>query len=196
MENLDHDKYLNKPRTEIRRKKNEMTSEEHIKTLLKTSPSGHMATVHDGQPFLIPFIYVYVEEDHAVYFHGAHLGRTRANIELNPNACFNVTRLGRVLPAQTITEFNIEYQSVTIFGKASRIDDTTERERILVLLSEKFAPHLEYGVDYPNLPEKDILSTAIFKISIEEWSGKHNLKEGEFPDAYNFPFTPEEENKK
>ena len=147
------------------------------------------------EPFLIPFIYTYVEEDHAVYFHGATVGRTRANLELNPNVCFNVTDFGRVLPAESIIEFNVEYRSVTVFGKASRIDDTAERERILIFLSEKFAPQLEYGVDYPALSAEDIKSTAIFKIDIEEWSGKENIEAPDFPGAFTYPNFPTKENK-
>ncbi len=196
MKKPNHQKHLDKPRTEIRYKKNRMKDEAQIKALLRSSPFGSLASTHADQPFLTPLIYVYIEEDHAVYFHGAPVGRTRSNIELNPNVCFNVTKFGRVLPAETIIEFNIEYESVTIFGKASRIDDPKERERILILLSEKFAPHLLYGEDYPALSDDDVDETAIFKITIEEWSGKHNQEAPDFPNAFTYPDFPNKETKK
>ncbi len=193
MTDHDHQKHLDKPRTEIRRKKYEMVDESQIKVLLTSSPYGHMASVHEGQPFLIPLIYVYSEEDHSIYFHGTPVGRTRANIEINPNVCFNVTNFGRVLPAESIRRFNIEYRSVTVFGKASRIDDPTERERVLILLGEKFSPHLTYGHDYPALSDDDIKATAIFKIAIEEWSGKHNEERPDFPNAFIYPNFPKKD---
>ena len=196
MSDYDHQKHLDKSRTDVRRKKSEMKDESQIKSLLHSAPFGHMASVHGSQPFLIPLIYVYVEEDHAVYFHGAPVGRTRANIELNPNVCFNVTRFGRVLLADTISKFNIEYNSATIFGKASRIDEHKEKEQILILLAEKFSPHFSYGEDYPKLSDDDIKTTAIFKIKIEEWSGKQNEEASDFKNAYTYPNFPKRESNK
>lgn len=195
MKKHDHQKHLDKPRTEIRAKASKMADETQIKALLHSSPFGHMASVHDDQPFLIPLLYVYDEGNKAIYFHGAAVGRARANIEINPNVCFNVTSFGRVLPAETIIKFDIEYQSVTVFGKAKRIDDPKERERALILIAEKFAPYLTYGEDYPPLTAEEITATAIFEITIEEWSGKHNEESPDFPNAFIFPNFPNKETK-
>ena len=195
MKKLDHQKHLDKPRTEIRAKAGKMADESQIKTLLHSSPFGHMASVHGDQPFLIPLLYVYDEGNNTIYFHGAAVGRARANIEINPNVCFNVTSFGRILPAESIIKFDIEYQSVTVFGTAKRIDDPKERERALILLAEKFAPYLTYGEDYPPLTADEIKGTAIFEIAIEEWSGKHNEESPDFPNAFIYPNFPEKKSK-
>ena len=195
MPKINNQKHLDKPRTQIRNKDYMVHDEKQIKDLLISSAFGSMASIHNDQPFLIPLLYVYIEEDHAIYFHGAAVGRTRANIEHNPNVCFNVTDFGRVLPAETIFEYSIEYRSATVFGRASRIDSLEERERVLIDLSRKFAPHHEYGVDYPKISADELKATAIFKIDIEEWSGKQNLESPDFPNAFTYPNFPNKEEK-
>ena len=149
-----------------------MSDPEGLKQLLARGGFGVLSTVHQDQPFATPVNYLYVEADHALYFHGARVGRTRANLALNPRVCFNVSEMGDLFPGERISDFGVEYQSVTVFGTAEPLEDEEKIMSVLLGLMQKYFPEHIPGEDYP-FPEPDELKrTAVYRISIEEWSGK------------------------
>ena len=165
-------KHANKSRSAIRRGERAISDPAMIKQLLMRGRYGVLATNHQDQPFATPVNYLYIEEDHAVYFHGAHVGRTRANIALNPKVCFNVSEMGDLFPGDRISDFGVEYQSVTIFGTAAKLQDTEKITAVLLGLMQKYFPEYKPGDDYPLPQEDELKRTAVYQISIEEWSGK------------------------
>lgn len=170
-------KHANKPRGAVRREEYAITDDSWIKRLLNEGVYGTLATVHESQPFLTPILFIYIEGENAIYFHGAQVGRMRANMEINPNVCFNVTEVGRILPYEKAVNFNIEYNSATVFGTAEIVEDKAEVERLLQLIMDKYAPHLKPYEDYiPSQPE-DIQRTMVARINIEEWTGKQQADE-------------------
>lgn len=172
-------KYANKPRTAIRRAEYAISDPELLKKLLARAGVGVLSTVYQDQPFATPINYLYIEEDHAVYFHGARVGRTRANIALNPKVCFNVSEMGDLFPGDRISDFGVEYQSVTIFGTAAPLEDQEKIMSVLLGLMQKFFPEHIPGEDFP-LPQPDELKrTAVYRISIEEWTGKQLTRDSD-----------------
>ena len=165
-------KYANKPRSEIRRTNRAISDPTVLKQLLIRGRYGVLATNHQEQPFATPVNYLYIEEDHAIYFHGAHVGRTRANIALNPKVCFNVSEMGDLFAGDRISDFGVEYQSVTVFGNATKLQDVEKITAVLLGLMQKYFPEYEPGKDYPLPQEDELKRTAVYQISIEEWSGK------------------------
>ena len=63
---------------EIRRR-DRGKDDDWIRAYLHDAAFGFLATVDDGQPFLNSNLFVYVEEDHAIYLHTHRTGRTRDN---------------------------------------------------------------------------------------------------------------------
>ena len=172
MKDSEIDKHASKPRAEVRRKDYEITDPAEIKKLLSEGDFGVLATAHENQPYATPVNYVYIAADNALYFHGAHVGRTRANMALNPQVCFNVPRMGALVPGERSSNFGVEYQSVTVFGRARLVEDEKKVVQILLGLMLKYFPDHVPGEDYP-IPEADELKrTAVYKIEIEELSGK------------------------
>ena len=164
--------YLNTPPTTIRRDDRAVTEEAWIQDFLHTAAVGTLATVHDGQPFVNTNLFIYDADDHAIYTHTARVGRTRANVDEHQKVCFSIMTMGRMLPAPEALEFSVEYGGVTIFGTASIVEDEAEATRVLQLLLDKYAPHLNAGDDYrPPVPE-ELKRTAVFKIAIDDWSAK------------------------
>jgi nitroimidazol reductase NimA-like FMN-containing flavoprotein (pyridoxamine 5'-phosphate oxidase superfamily) len=182
--------HAEKPRDEIRQKEYAVVEEAWIKALLTRGAFGTLATVHGKQPFLNPILFLYIEADHAIYFHGAYVGRMRANISINPNVCFNVNEIGRILPDKKAAEFGVEYNSVTVFGRAEMINDEKETERLLQGLMDKYAPHLKPNQDYTPAQPEDIKRTLVCKINIEDWTGKQLTDDGETIDPYYYPHLP------
>ncbi len=170
--NKNTEKYTKKGRSEIRRKKAAIHNDAWIKKILLKAPIATIASVHEDQAFVTPISFAYVEEKNALYFHGAKVGRLRANMDLNPKVSVNVFILGQLVPDEKAVEFGLEYQSVTIFGKATELTQKDEIIFGLEALMDKFFYMYESGKDYSPIQTEDLIRTGVFKIDIEEWSGK------------------------
>jgi nitroimidazol reductase NimA-like FMN-containing flavoprotein (pyridoxamine 5'-phosphate oxidase superfamily) len=170
---------LNKIRRSDRAKEDDW-----IRSFLRRVPMGTMATVDEGQPFLVTRNFVYDEEKHAIYMHGATKGRTYNNVITNPQVCFSASAMGRLLPADEAVEFGVEYAGVVVFGKAAIVDDQEEATRGLNKLLQKYFPHLHSGVDYQPITLEALKATAVYRIEIESWSGKEKKAPDDFPGAF------------
>lgn len=180
-------KYARAPRSQVRREDYAVSDEGWIKSVLRQGAYGVLATCHGDQPFATPVNYVYNEADGGLYFHGAKVGRTRANIALNPKVCFNVSEMGRLIPDEAASNFGVEYKSVTVFGTAQVVDDPEERLQALLDLMAKYFPEHVPGEDYPLPSEADLERTAVYKIRIVEWSAKQQQEDEDTPGAFTFP---------
>lgn len=182
--------YAKQPATAMRRADRGVEDEGWIKQFLKTAPVGTLATVHDGQPFVNTNLFVYDEASHSIITHTARVGRTRANIELHDKVCFSIMEMGRILPASESLEFSVEYAGVTVFGTMSVVDDGEEAKQLLQLIMDKYAPHLVAGEDYRPPVDEELPRTTVFRIQIDEWTGKKKQVEPDFPGAYPYPEQP------
>jgi hypothetical protein len=177
------------PFAPVRRKDRAVEDEAWIAALLRRAPIGALATVRDGQPHINSNLFVYDRAGPAIYLHTARRGQTREDIEANARACFSVSEMGRLLPADTALEFSVEYAGAVVHGTASIVEDEAEAVRALQLLLDKYAPHLRPGVHYrPTTPE-ELARTSVYRITIESWSGKKKEVAPDFPGA--FTYSPE-----
>jgi nitroimidazol reductase NimA-like FMN-containing flavoprotein (pyridoxamine 5'-phosphate oxidase superfamily) len=172
------------PLAEVRRRDRAVTDEGWIRTLLKRAPFGTLATVRDGQSFVNMNIFVFDEAAHALYLHTARAGRTRMNVEADERVCFGVSEMGRLLPAPTALHFSVEYAGVVVFGRAKIIEDDVEAEQALQQLLDKYAPHLRPVRDYRPIQPEELAVTAVYRIDIDEWSGKQKVAPADHPGAY------------
>lgn len=176
--------YAALPLTATRRSDRAVEDEGWIRDFLARAAVGTLATVYEGQPFINGNLFVYDETNHCIYTHTARVGRTRANVDEDGRVCFSVMEMGRLLPADTALEFSVEYASVVVFGIASVVEDSAEATRALQLMLDKYAPHLKPGQDYRPPVEEELKRTAVYRISISEWSGKKKSVEADFPRAF------------
>ncbi len=166
------------------RRKDRSKDEKWIRSLLHRGGAGVLATIQDGKPVPIPLNYVYVEEKNAVYLHTGLKGGSRNS--LPGTVALSVFEMGRLLPADEALEFGVEYASVVVFGTGSVVEDPKEAEAALVSIMEKYAPHLQAGVDYRPVAPEEVRRTAVLRIDIEGWSGKEKKEARDFPGAYWF----------
>jgi nitroimidazol reductase NimA-like FMN-containing flavoprotein (pyridoxamine 5'-phosphate oxidase superfamily) len=157
-----------------------------IRAYLQRVPFGMIATEYEGQPFLKPTSFVYDEAEHAIYIHGALVGRMRTNIELNPRVSFCVAEMGRLLPADTAMEVGVEYSSVVVFGKAEILKDADQARHGLQLLLDRYFPQLKPGIDYREIISEELDVTAVYRIKIDSWSGKEEHARPDFPGAFSY----------
>jgi nitroimidazol reductase NimA-like FMN-containing flavoprotein (pyridoxamine 5'-phosphate oxidase superfamily) len=166
------------------RRRDRSREEEWIRAFLHRGGAGVLATVSDGRPVPIPLNYVFDEGKNAIYLHTAAKGGSRGNLPGPAALC--VFEMGRMLPADEALEFGVEYRSVVVFGTGSVVEDPEEAESALVLIMEKYAPHLKAGVHYRPVMPEEIRRTAVLRLDIEGWSGKEKMEPPGFPGAYRF----------
>ncbi len=172
------------PLNKVRRKDREVTDEAWIKGFLSRSQYGVLGTIDSDQPFLNSKLFVYDDVTKAIYLHGASQGRTPSNIRANDRVCFTVSEMGRLLPADEACEFSVEYASVVVFGRAQILSDPDDMIYGLQLLLDKYFPNHHPGVHYPSLDSKQVSGTAVYRITIESWSGKQKQAPPDFPGAF------------
>jgi len=155
-----------------------------IAEFLQTAGMATITTAQDGQPYASTLLFAFDESAKAIYFHTARRGRVWENLHANPRVCFTAAEMGRLLPADTALNFSVEYQSVVVFGNASLIEDPLEAERALQVILDRYFPHLHPGHDYRPITESELNVTAVFRLDIEEWSGKRKAVGADFPGAF------------
>jgi len=174
-----------------RRADRAVTDETWLKTMLHQAPYGALGTEWQGQPYVKPTLFAYDEAASAIYFHGAVEGGTRSNIEANPRTCFCICDLGRLLPADSAMEFSIEYDSLIAFGKTRIVIDQEEARHALQLLLDKYFPHLRSGEDYRPIVPEELNITLVYRLDIEQWSGKQSHAADDFPGAFSYETRPQ-----
>jgi nitroimidazol reductase NimA-like FMN-containing flavoprotein (pyridoxamine 5'-phosphate oxidase superfamily) len=176
--------YAEEPRSRVRRRDRAVEDETWIKAMLHKVPMAALATVQGDQPFINTNLFVYDEAADVIYMHTARLGRTQANIEQQARVCFSIMEMGRLLPADSAFGFSVEYAGVTVFGTASVVASQDEGRHAMELLVTKYAPHLVYGQDYAPAADSELARTSIYRIEIDEWSGKKKDAPPDFPGAF------------
>lgn len=168
----------------VKRKDRAVEEEGWIRALLERAPTGVLATVEAGQPFININLFVFDEGEDAIYMHTAREGRTRKNIQGDERVCFSVSEMGRLLPAATALDMSVEYSSVVVFGRAGIITDPDQAKHALQLLLDKYFSHLKPGKDYRPITPEELARTSVYRIRIEEWSGKRKKVDEDFPGTF------------
>lgn len=173
-------------RTDIRRR-DRARDDAWTRNLIEQARVGVLAVTRGDQPFLNSNLFVYDSGRHAVYIHTARTGLTRDNLSRPVPVCFSAFEMGRLLPADEALEFSVEFAGVTAFGTGRVVEDPAEAREALQMLLDKYAPELRPDRDYRAITEGELKRTSVYRIDIEEWTGKLKLVEDEFPGAFYVP---------
>jgi nitroimidazol reductase NimA-like FMN-containing flavoprotein (pyridoxamine 5'-phosphate oxidase superfamily) len=168
------------------RRKERARDADWIAAFLAHSEIGTMAYGDSTQPYLVTRNYVYDKFAHAIYMHGARIGRTFEYALGAPRVCFSASQSGRLLPGPRAVNLGTEFSSVVLYGRLQVVDDPGEASHALQLLCEKYFPHLKYGEDYEPVADDNLKLTAVLRIDIDSWSGKQLEAAQNFPGAFYF----------
>lgn len=140
--------------------------------LIDRCTHGVMAvSTGEPAPYCLPLSFVRVED--CLYFHCAREGRKVDLLRRFPQVCVTFVEDDRpifVPPAMYSTWF----QSVIITGTASEVTDPNEKIQALRALCQKVTP--EHMDGFMPAIEKSLTVTAVWKICIEDISGKAKLE--------------------
>ncbi|MGM0605269.1 MAG: pyridoxamine 5'-phosphate oxidase family protein [Halobacteriota archaeon] len=159
-----------------------------IREFLEEAPMCVLGLVDDAEPYLVNQLFVYDSTAEAIFLHGAYTGKTRTLVEdaETARACLTVSRMGRVLPAEMPVDFDVEYDSVVVYGDISLVEGQETKRDALEQLMSKFAPHMASGADYDPIADSSIDRTSVYRIDVDGWSGKRNEQPTDFAGAYDY----------
>lgn len=147
------------------RLKERVVSEDKTFEIIQKGSYGVLSTIgEDGYPYGVPLNYAYY--DGCICFHCAREGHKLENINFNNKVSFCVVTKSDVLG----NEFDTDYESAIIFGKAAVVTDESEKRDILISVLNKYSKdYLNAGNNYMKRYWDE---TNVIKVKIEHLSGK------------------------
>jgi nitroimidazol reductase NimA-like FMN-containing flavoprotein (pyridoxamine 5'-phosphate oxidase superfamily) len=123
---------------------------------------AHVGFVQDGQPYVIPFIFI----------HGASGSRTVRTLASGVPTCIEVTLVDGLIASKSAETHSVNYRSVVCFGRGRLIEDDTRRREVFERLIGRYFPGRTAGSDYAHLTAKELKSVWLVEVAIEEMSAK------------------------
>ena len=126
---------------------------------------GSLALSVDGQPYVVPLNYAYV--DGKILFHCGLKGRKIDAMRANPRVCFAVGRQeGPPQPHPGGKPCHLDNQSVLCFGRARIVEGDDEKKALLNAFNRAFRP------EAPDLKIDSLKGCHCVEITIEEMTGR------------------------
>tara|TARA_B100001245_G_scaffold120684_1_gene88688 strand:+ start:711 stop:1364 length:654 start_codon:yes stop_codon:yes gene_type:complete len=134
--------------------------------IIDDTPMCHVSYLINGEPYITPTLQWRFGED--FYWHGSSASRFLRSIVDNPVA-INVMILDGLVLARSGMHHSANYRSVTLFGKARKID---EEEKEIQL--QRFVDDLLPGRwdSLRKINSQEVKATTVFTIPIDEASVK------------------------
>ena len=153
---------------EMRRKRQQLSEEESI-SILRKSTAGTLALLGDNDyPYAVPISYVYHEGK--LFFHSALTGHKVDAIRKCDKASFCVIERDDVQPEKYTTFF----RSVIAFGRIHIIEDETEKLAIARMLGNRYNPNQDEALQKEI--ESGLSRMLAIRLDIEHLTGKESIE--------------------
>lgn len=142
-----------------------------ILRILDAGLIAHVGVSTPDGPLVLPM--AYGRDDHYLYLHGALANHLLAAGN-EQEVCITVTHLDGLVMARTPFHNSMNYRSVVVRGRASRIIEEEQKARALHLITD----HVVANWDQSRLPSKsDLRKTLVLRVPLAEASAK--VREGD-----------------
>lgn len=148
----------------MRRKDREQSTEFAYMVLGKCEYATLSMVDLDGNPYCIPI--TIANDENYIYFHSAMEGTKVDILKKNPRVCISCVGDTKIPEGKFTTLF----QSAIVKGVASEVLEDNEKIQALRLICQRHTP-LNMN-DFDNAIKRSLSRTAIYKVSIEEITGK------------------------
>lgn len=139
-----------------------------INAILDEGLVCHVAFLVDGQPSVIPTLYVRLG-DH-LYLHGSPASRMLRALQEGGTVSVAVTLVDGLVLARSAFHHSMNYRSVVVYGIPSFVEDLARKVEILRGLSDHVIPGRWEEVRGPS--EQELRRTLVVSIPIDEASAK------------------------
>lgn len=128
----------------------------------------HVGFVVNDQPFVIPTAYGRVGD--RLYIHGSPASRMLRTLKADVEVCVTVTLLDGLVLARSAFHHSMNYRSVVVFGKATVVEESTEKLAALKAFTEHVVPGRWTEVRPPTAQE--LAGTLVLSLPLHEASAK------------------------
>ena len=141
---------------------------ETIYAILDEAFVCHVGFAVEGQPYVIPTGFARVGDD--LLIHGSAASRMLRSLASGIDVCVTVTLIDGLVLARSAFHHSVNYRSVVIVGKASVVDDETEKKAALEAFTEHIIPGRWNEIRWPS--DLELKATTVLRLPIEEASAK------------------------
>ena len=128
----------------------------------------------EDTPYCLPLSLVRVED--ALYFHCARAGRKLDLLRRNPRVCVTFVGEDRPFFSDSPASYSTYFQSAIVTGTATEVTDDREKTAALLALCQKVTPDHVGGGKFEEAIGRSLAVTAVWKIRMEEVTGKAKLE--------------------
>lgn len=155
-------------RTRVRRGLKRATyDKETIYSILDATPLCHIGFLRAGKPAVIPTLQ-WREGDY-VYWHGSTKSQALLSSQ-DAELCMSVTLLDGMVMARSAFHHSVNYRAVTIYGKATNIEDPeVKAEKLKNMIDAIYPDRWEH---LRPMNAKEVKATAVLSMPIDEVSAK------------------------
>jgi nitroimidazol reductase NimA-like FMN-containing flavoprotein (pyridoxamine 5'-phosphate oxidase superfamily) len=157
----------------MRREDKEINDIATIEGIIRKARVCRLALSENGRPYIVPLCFGY--KDNNLYFHSAREGTKLDIIKKNNNICFEVEIDVEFVKSKEACGYNMKYQSVIGFGKATFIEDIDSKRKALDIIMQNYS---DGSFEYPVEAVKN--TVTIIRIEVESMTGKKS-DPGNFP---------------
>ena len=141
---------------------------ELINAIIDEALICHVGFNVDGTPVVIPTSHARMGND--VYLHGAVGNNMLRSLDRGVDACVTMTLVDGLVLARSAFHHSMNYRSVMLFGRATKVDDTDEKRAAFDALVEHVAAGRTRDARPPRADE--MRKTLLLKLPITEASAK------------------------
>lgn len=150
----------------MRRKEKEIANIKDIEDIIMKAKAFHLGLCLDNTPYVIPMSFGY--KNKVIYFHSATEGKKIEILKQNNQVCFEFNIDNELVKSEKGCNFGMKFRSVIGFGKACFIEALKEKQKALDIIMH------QYSEKTFEFPEKQVNSTLVCKIEIEQMTGKQS----------------------
>ena len=129
---------------------------------------AHVGIATDDGPVVIPMLYG--RDGDRLLLHGSPASRLLRGGARGTQMCVTVTLVDGLVLARSAFHHSMNYRSVVVFGRATPVDDLTERRAALDVLVEHIVPGRLADARVPN--DKELRGTLVLALPLDECSVK------------------------
>ncbi|MCJ7715795.1 MAG: pyridoxamine 5'-phosphate oxidase family protein [Anaerolineales bacterium] len=156
----------------MRKKEKEIIDRNELDQIIHNSLICHLSCCLDNQPYLVPLSFGY--DGDAVYFHTALKGKKIEILAVNPQVCLGFEQeIELVTDPNLACNWTFHFRSVIAYGSAEKLTEPISRSKAINQIMLHYS-----DVDW-EFSEKDLSKTILWRVKLDEITGKKSLKETE-----------------
>lgn len=140
---------------------------ETVYAILDATPFCHLGYLANGRPAVTPTFHW--REGNRVYWHGSSASRALRSAE-ESDVCLTVSLLDGLVLARSGFHHSANYRSVMVFGRATKVQDPSEKLARLETFIEGLYPGRWESLR--PVTDQELKATAVLSLPIEEVSAK------------------------